>query len=501
MKILCIGHNGENTDHLTSSLAEKNQTINNGLISDANFVPNFDGFYHTSVIDLSSGVIFNLAKYFHKLILLDQPEEEWSSWKLLLSSYKLFVNLEENGYIVEFKTNKNIKKFIFREELLKNKSFCLYPWMNCVSEFGNIRLCARSNKNFDIKSDLSDWKTNENANDVRNKLLKNKRFPEMCKTCYDYEDRGVESYRTYESLDWLSILDINSFDDLKTIERPYYYEIRLKNTCNIMCRSCNPMLSSKIEKESKKYNLPIIYESNKNVSTTKIIPIDELTKKHRVYLTGGEPLVIKETYDFMEECIRKNRTDFHLTFSTNGTVASKKLLDLTKHFSNLNISLSVDGYGIINDYWRWGSKWETILKNIKLFEEQGHTISLNTVPGIYNVTNLHLLFQFADDYIPNATVYLQLNYEEEQTAFNHPNAELVVKSMENCKKTRLYYGDGKSCKSTVDSLYNYYSNNPICDLKMLKKFFDYNDKLDEIRGVRLKDYIPELEDARKYLNG
>jgi threonyl-tRNA synthetase len=112
-----------------------------------------------------------------------------------------------------------------------------------------------------------------------------------------------------------------------------------------------------------------------------------------------------------------------------------------------------------------------------------------------------LLYEFLDKEFPFTTVYLQLNYEKNQSAMNHPDAEMVVKSMERCMQTGIYYSDGKSNKTAIDSLHSYYSNSPECNLVDLKDFFEYMDTLDAIRGVRLKDYIPELEDCRRFITG
>jgi hypothetical protein len=65
----------------------------------------------------------------------------------------------------------------------------------------------------------------------------------------------------------------------------------------------------------------------------------------------------------------------------------------------------------------------------------------------------------------------------------------------------MYYTDGKSNKTAIDSLYDYYSKRPQCDLVSLKNFFLYNDQLDRARNSRLGDYIPELEECRKYITG
>ena len=37
------------------------------------------------------------------------------------------------------------------------------------------------------------------------------------------------------------------------------------------------------------------------------------------------------------------------------------------------------------------------------------------------------------------------------------------------------------------------------DLNSLKKFFDYNDQLDQSRNVKLEDFVPELHACKSYL--
>ena len=263
-----------------------------------------------------------------------------------------------------------------------------------------------------------------------------------------------------------------------------------------MCRSCKPEFSHLIDQEFKKFNIVFPEKQSFKYSSLDVIDISTLNPKVRVYLTGGEPTIMPEVLRFMRDCIDAGKTDFDFTLGTNAQKISPTFLKLANHFTNMNFSVSLDGYGKINDYWRHGSDWATVIANTKLLESHGHNISINTVPGVYNVTNLHLLFEFLDQEFPHTSVYLQINYFGPQTAYNHPFPDLVVKSMEQCRQTKMYHSDGKSNKTCIDSLYDHYSQNPKCDLKLLKSFFDYNDQLDHARGVKLEDFIPELSMAR-----
>lgn len=501
-KILCLGNNSEDTDYKTKELAKQNQTTNHGLVNSVDFLPVQFGYYHTSILDISFGEILTLAKKFDRVIFLDQDRESWPHWKPLLSTYKLMLELDKLKIPTEYKNNKNIVEYTnFINYVDKNKSFCIYPWINFTEERGHLLTCARGQETVTTFAKLQDWRTDPEFTKIRQKMLQGELLPNNCKTCYEYEEKNIESYRQFETKEWIAKLDIKSIDDLNQITQPYYYEIRLSNKCNIMCRSCKPEHSHLIEREFKKHN--IIYPHFQSFKYSKLdrINIDTLNPLVRVYLTGGEPTVISDVYTFMEKCIQAGKTDFDFTLGTNAVKLSPKFLDLASNFSSLNFSVSLDGYGKINDYWRWGSNWDTVIANTKLLQSYGHSISINCVPGIYNVTNLHLLYEFLDQEFSQVGIYLQINHVGIQSAYNHPNHSLVMESMEKCKKTKIYFADSKSNRTAIDSIYDYYSKKPQCDLVALKEFFVYNDKLDAARNSKLGDYIPELEECRKYIVG
>jgi len=320
---------------------------------------------------------------------------------------------------------------------------------------------------------------------------------DRCNYCYDLESRGIESYRQFETKDWAAKLNLQSIEDVKKITHPYYYEIRLSNKCNLMCRGCKPEWSHLIAKEFAENNIEHPVEQILEYSSLDVVNIETLTPQSRIYLTGGEPTVMAEVYEFMRKCVSANKTDFDFTLGTNAQAITPAFVELARNFKGMNFAVSLDGYGKVNDYWRWKSDWETITGNMKTLESEGHNVSINIVPGIYNATNLHLLYEYLDQEFPMAGMYLQINHNPWQSVFNHPNKEMVMESMERCRKTGVYLTDGKSNRTTIDSIYNHYANpNFEYDPVALREFFVYNDKLDKARGSRLGDYIPELEECR-----
>jgi hypothetical protein len=77
MKRLYIGNTTSDTDRLVTELATQNNTVNHGLITRASDIVE-DGFYHSTVVDITPAEIAKLAC---DILLLDQPKESFSTTK------------------------------------------------------------------------------------------------------------------------------------------------------------------------------------------------------------------------------------------------------------------------------------------------------------------------------------------------------------------------------------------------------------------------------------
>ena len=94
-KILFLVNNDESTDYEVSGLGIHNSIVNYGLLTDPDVVPNGAGYYHTSISDIPFGKLLVFAQQFDIVVMLDQPQSQWTHWKCLSSTYKLMVQLEE----------------------------------------------------------------------------------------------------------------------------------------------------------------------------------------------------------------------------------------------------------------------------------------------------------------------------------------------------------------------------------------------------------------------
>jgi hypothetical protein len=497
-KILVIGNETRNTDDTVTALATEVGSINHGLVTDPDFVPMSAGYYHTSIADIPAGdIIINLTQKFDSVVMLDQDVDSYPHWKSFVNTFRLMINLEKKGIVTNFRSNTNNQNILYWHNLLKtNKSLCVYPFINLVNDYGSAVMCQKNPTNPLTKIEsIVDWSTDPAFMPIRNNMLVGLQMPDKCGSCYKREQKGGESTRQFESLEWAIHLKLSSKQDLKKIKQPVLYEIRPSNKCNIMCRMCDDKHSHLIEEENKKLGLPPL-DTQWQFQDFPYDKIDFDTVK-QIYWAGGEPTVMPEFYAFLRRCIDQKQTNFDLGIGTNGMKISDTLIALLKEFPRVNFSISFDGYEKVNDYVRWGSDFDTVRNNCHRIVNEGHSLAFQTVFSLYNATRIHEIYEFYDREFPGLNSLVQPAGEVDSYLgpWNNPLREQVLESMYRCQETKVYHNSGRNTDALVIEMINHYKNydyNP----EILKRFYEYNDQLDQARGSRLKDYIPELSAAR-----
>jgi hypothetical protein len=500
-KTLCLGNETQDTDNITHDLAVSKKTVNHGLISSTSgFFPEKSGFYHTSLADIPPGdIVQNLAPNFDEIKMLDQSIDSYPHWKSFVHTFRLMLQLEKKGFNTDFRNNTNNKDILYWYHLLyQNKSLCVYPFINLINDYGSAVQCQKQPYPITKIDSITDWANDPNFAPIRNSMLAGIKMPDRCRICYEREETGEESARQFESLEWAMELRLKSENDLKLLKQPALYEIRPSNKCNIMCRMCDDRHSHLIEEENLKIGFPI----TTNKWKMQDFPYDRIDFKtvKRIYWAGGEPTVMPEFYAFLRRCIQQKHTDFYLSIGTNGQKISNTLLDLLKEFSNVNFSVSFDGYQSVNDYIRWGSNFDMIRKNCFRILEHGHQLSFQTVFSMYNATRLHEVYEFYDRDFPGCNSLVQPASEVNGYLgpWHNPLREQILESMFRCRETKVYHANGRNTADLVEELITRCKDHDY-DRKILLDFFNYNDKLDQSRGSRLADYIPELEESRRYI--
>lgn len=159
-----------------------------------------------------------------------------------------------------------------------------------------------------------------------------------------------------------------------------YWDLKINNTCNLMCRMCTPISSSTWKKNVKesghdKWGLKSVLEevdikTGWHKETLPLI-LENLYDTKVLKFTGGEPFLIPHVEKIIDWCIAEDIAPaIELRITTNGTIP----IDISweakfKHFKQVEILISVDGIGDRYDYVRSGGKWSEVEQNILNIKE------------------------------------------------------------------------------------------------------------------------------------
>ncbi len=132
-----------------------------------------------------------------------------------------------------------------------------------------------------------------------------------------------------------------------------------------------------------------------------------------LYFAGGEPFTLKQIPNILSFLIDAGvSSNMTISFSTNSTICNSNLVSILSQFKKVNLYLSIDGIGPLNEYIRFNSKWDIILENIKQLR-QIHNASIIITPAIqiYNIHRVVEIFKFFDSM--SIEVYSGLLYQPE----------------------------------------------------------------------------------------
>jgi sulfatase maturation enzyme AslB (radical SAM superfamily) len=277
-------------------------------------------------------------------------------------------------------------------------SFCLAKWYNVSLHIptGQTHSCyhPRSHKipleevviNVDALHNTS-YKKQQ-----RQLMLTGER-PKECSFCWEIEDSGNQlSDRAYRSKDVFEegIIDLAKID----IEHPSprYLEVNFNQACNFKCTYCSPHLSTAWQKDIEQHGPYKLVDRTHNDLTWlrnvmkpnngpdnpylqafwKWFPTVYPTLK-TFRMTGGEPLMDKNTFKVFEYVANNPKKDLHLSITSNCCPPGdqwNKFMTALKSITDKNaidhfmLYCSLDSWGEQAEYIRPGMDFETLYRNI-----------------------------------------------------------------------------------------------------------------------------------------
>ena len=289
-------------------------------------------------------------------------------------------------------------------------TFCPIPWnFQAVRNNGDIRICCQANvtKNQGVirhndgtpynarRDSLEDARNADLMKTVRKNMLKGV-WSQECGRCQQEEEAGLNSRRQYEQQNWPTFTidkaraatdDEGNVSDIPVT----YYDLRFGNLCNLACRMCGPTDSHTWYEQWVDY-----HKTNDYIDTHGTVTLQRNEKgrlftndydwhgsnvfwdsieqnipniKH-VYMAGGEPMMIERHYEFLQKCIDSGYAKkIIIEYNTNMTALPPRVLTMWKHFRQVRVGASIDGYGDMVEYQRWPLKWKSAFKNLQKLDE------------------------------------------------------------------------------------------------------------------------------------
>lgn len=329
--------------------------------------------------------------------------------------------------------------------MTKNRdSFCIMPFIHLHNmSNGLMKMCCITEQpivdddgktTFIGNRPIKDVWNNKFMQSIRQRMVAGEEIS-FCNDCYKIEDAGGKSLRTEYNNQYKEQFDSfvsQSKDNGGKIDFfPPFVELRTGNTCNSACRMCNSNDSSLVYKENKEilnspyFNNPqsvigdpeiIIFGSKNDRMNNREMNLDNhfdeiisnIDDIKIMTLSGGEPFLLEKTTILLEEIANKN-PNIRLNINTNGSVLSDRIISALEKINEVRISVSIDGYGTVQEYIRYPLNWIKIEKNIqrlKNIPKHGSYLNFNITVQALNILNLESLLLFLTTKYPGHYVNL-----------------------------------------------------------------------------------------------
>jgi hypothetical protein len=313
-------------------------------------------------------------------------------------------------------TVDNKSPFLRNAELMKEKlgpALCLAKWKQVSLHLptGLNNSCYHPPLH-DIPAELLDINPsmlhNTPYKKEQRKIMLRQERPQECNYCWAMEDNGKLSDRHYRSGEPWAAKDFdvikNSSGDEDVV--PSYVEVNFNHACNLSCSYCSPQFSSTWQQEverwgayptSNPHNDPSHFvgrrrpiparEDNPYVDAFWSWWPDLYPELTHFRMTGGEPLMDKNTYRVFDYVLANPKPDLHLNVTSNFSVDEKswqKYLGCVKqlcegekieHFMQY---VSVDSFGSQAEYIRHGLNFNLLWDRVNQF--------LTEIPGRNSIT-------------------------------------------------------------------------------------------------------------------
>ena len=401
-----------------------------------------------------------------------------------------------------------------REEFLLRDSntFCIYPWIHLHAyPTGEAYPCCHAEMKPGVVGNcrtqtLEQIWHGEPMQRLRDDML-NERPNPACTRCYEQEQSGFFSGRR-------SANKHHGHHIKKLAQNPFemtYWDIRFSNLCNLKCRSCGHIFSSQWYQDQarlaggdwKEKNTVLNYAGRTETDMWQQL-IPHLDYVEQIYFAGGEPLLMEEHYNILEELVKRERFDVRLIYNTNFThtdLKGRSVFEYWKQFKSVAVGASLDASGARGEYIRKGTVWEHVERNRRDMLRICPQVDFYISPTLSIMNALHLP-EFHRDWVEQGLIRAQdLNVNilqdpayyriDAAPAHYKQTLQAVFEKHLDWLRPQDYLQRATVGFESAITFMNATDNSGLLD-----QFWSKTAQLDEIRKENIFDAIPELQELK-----
>lgn len=369
-----------------------------------------------------------------------------------------------------------------------------------------------------------------------------------CDYCWNIENLGQNHFsdRHYKSANeetgvWQRRDEIvQGGDHIDATVVPSYFEVAFENICNFKCSYCSPDVSSRWMEEIQHHgpykmaggddhhNLEWLKSSGRfPIHHTERNPyIDAFwkwwpelyPKLHTFRITGGEPLLSKNTWRVLHEIEQNPRPDLNLEINTNLGVPSEMVTKLARTLNrladkigNIVVYTSAESTGAQAEYSRYGMDWNVFEENVEIllsecvpkvivtFMTTVNILSASTFDDfLYWITALRTKYTFDQSHNRVRFTVSYLRWPEHQVVTLLDDAEKeafaarLLMALTHCSSPDLWVPMYLEEQDQIQRLINFMRSETATP-EQLKRFRMFFDEYDRRRGTNLLKTFPELQ--------
>lgn len=292
-------------------------------------------------------------------------------------------------------------------------------------------------------------------------LFSNNQWPAECVRCKQQEDIGLKSDRL-QWIDYHQYLLVDHGADYLMVS------MMLDNVCNTACQFCSPHISSKI---ASLQTVPL--KIRQVGSYEEKLPLNRITQ---IDLEGGEPSNSKNVKQLLTNLPQRVNT---IKMYTNARSFLDELVPVAERGIEIQISISLDGVGPVQEYIRWPTQWSEFCQTIEKYKElqirfpDTVSLSFKTTICALNLFDLPNIINFAE----------KQNIVHSVSQLAHPQALHISSANSHTISARkqLEKSSSELCQKLAHGVATQKENQQEID-----KFIDQQDTL---RKISIKDYI------------